>query len=63
VKFRRRLLSPDQQRELLAAVRARDRLTNKALAAKFGLTEKQLEDQLRAARARENDWPMNALMS
>ncbi len=47
---RARLLNQDQKRELLEAIQTRDRLTNKALAARFGLKLHQISDQIRRLR-------------
>jgi transposase len=46
----RRLLTPEKERQLLAEVSLRDQLTNKAIAARLGLTAAQLENILHRLR-------------
>lgn len=53
----KRVLSPEQQAYLLASVRLRDQLTDKALAAKLGLSHKQVRNQVQYLReAQRNAW-------
>lgn len=50
-----RVLNPDQEREILEAIVQRERLTNKALAARYGLTLHQVGWHIRKIRSRLAD--------